>query len=464
MLIAEDNLHGSVKVNRKILEILLNTPEYIALRDKCCQNDFIAGWGSEIIGNQAIEIIKATLKNVRDMDNQMQSLDQLIEEEERLDDIADELSEVMDDIEYLESVGDMDSDEYKELLEKMDELKDEFASQKGDIDSLMSDCDELVDDEAVADDIQEVVERMGTAFTEASTQVDGITQVMSGYGFDTGNMTRINFGNKKQAITRILESPDVFKLTDAIGRMRESAITEQKKKAKHGRVELSSVSIGDKIEDTIPSERMNLVNEVTKRDFHRRYAEHQLITYEKESNKEKNKGPVIVCVDTSGSMSGDREIWSKAMAIAMLDIAQLQKRDYACIIFDSYANAPIIIEKDEAAPQKIIDIAENNRGGGTNFEAPLKEALDLIKDSRFVQSDILFITDGECDVSDAFLREFNTIKTDKEFQCFGIVIDIGGYGHYKGIKDFCDKVTTISNVSDLNDSKSEVNKSIFLDI
>ena len=96
----------------------------------------------------------------------------------------------------------------------------------------------------------------------------------------------------------------------------------------------------------------------------RRMTENSLLTYAKESTKEKNKGPIIVCVDTSGSMKGDQEIWSKALSVGLLEVAQMQKRDFACIIYSSRADDPIVIRKDEISPQKIIDVAERFHGGG----------------------------------------------------------------------------------------------------
>jgi uncharacterized protein with von Willebrand factor type A (vWA) domain len=247
-----------------------------------------------------------------------------------------------------------------------------------------------------------------------------------------------------------------------IGRFKESAITEQKKKAKHGAVEIKSVTTGDKIQDTLPSDRMNLCNETTKKDFYRRMTEHQLMTYSKEAHKQKNKGPIIVCVDTSGSMSGDAEIWSKALTVGILEVAQMQKRDFACIIYDSSADEPIVIKKDEIAPQKIITCAERFRGGGTSFEAPLNKALDLIKDSTFKDADIVFITDGDCYTSDAFSRKFNQIKQEKEFKTLGVLVNIG-YGHTSdsSLKEFCDDIALVSDIADLKDGDSAVNKAIF---
>lgn len=58
----------------------------------------------------------------------------------------------------------------------------------------------------------------------------------------------------------------------------------------------------------------------------------------------------------------------------------------------------------------------------------------------------MFITDGDCGMSDEFLRKFNRIKEDKEFFCQGILI---GSGRTGTLKEFCDDITIIDNIRDM---------------
>ena len=205
---------------------------------------------------------------------------------------------------------------------------------------------------------------VGKSIDAASMEVKEVSSLCEAWGLGSGENCNVAFQNKREALERIRSSKKLKEFTDIIGRFKESAITEQKKKAKHGAVEIKSVTVGNKIQDALPSDRMNLCNDITKKDFFRRMTENQLLTYSKESNKQKNKGPIIVCVDTSGSMQGDEEIWSKALTVGILEVAQMQKRDFACIIYSSHADKPIVIKKDEIAPQKIIDCAERFHNGG----------------------------------------------------------------------------------------------------
>ena len=75
--------------------------------------------------------------------------------------------------------------------------------------------------------------------------------------------------------------------------------------------------------------------------------------------------------------------------------------------------------------------------------------------------DIVFITDGDCYVSDKFLKKFKKEKEEREFKVLGVLVNIESYSTDSSIKEFCDSVTTVSNIADLTNSESDVNKSIF---
>ena len=456
-VLPEVDMHISTRMNRGIISNLINTPEYISLRHTCRMDQFNAALGTEIIGREAIDILREAIEKLKDLEQKKDAMDRLIEEEEKIDELIEDIEDIDELIKDAKRAG---NGSLAAQLEQERQAKEQsVATLKAMANKIAEDCDELIEDDEL---VSEVSTTMGSTLTETGKQVQEVSELCEAWGLGTGENCQVAFQNKKDAIERIRRSSKLHKLTDLVGKFKESAIVEQKKKAKHGAVEIKGVTTGDKIQDTLPSDRMNLCNDITKGDFYRRMSEHGLLQYSKESNKQKNKGPIIVCVDTSGSMQGDEEIWSKALTVGILEVAQMQKRDFACIIYSSHADKPIVIKKDEIAPQKIIDCAERFHNGGTSFEAPLNEALELIKDSTFKNADIVFITDGDCYVSDNFSRKFKQIKEDKDFRTLGVLVNMG-HGHVSdsSLKEFCDSITLVSDIADLNDGNSEVNKSIF---
>ena len=378
VVLPESSMHISTRMNRGIIGNLINTPEYIALRRACRLDQFNAAVGTEIIGKEAIELLRDALDKIKDLEKKKEALDKLLEEEEKIDTLLEENADIDELIEYAKQCNNAS---YEQQLQAQKEANEQtIATLKAMANQIAEECDELIEEDEIASEVSYVI---GKSIDKATEEVNEITDVCEAWGIGVGEECHISYENKREALEKIRRSKKLQKVTDIVGRFKESAITEQKKKAKHGAVEIKSVTVGDQIQDTLPSDRMNLCHDTTKKDFYRRMTEHSLLTYSKEANKQRNKGPIIVCVDTSGSMAGDEEIWSKALTVGILEVAQMQKRDFACIIYSSYADKPIVIKKGEIAPQKIVDCAERFHSGGTSFEAPLNEALELIKDSRF---------------------------------------------------------------------------------
>jgi uncharacterized protein with von Willebrand factor type A (vWA) domain len=458
-IIPETNMHTSTRMNRGIIGNLINTPEYISLRQTCRFDQFNAALGTEILGREALEILKNMLEQIQDLEKKKQAMDELLEKENEIDELLEQNQEIDELLEDMKRGGNGNGMSVQELVAQQEANEQAAAALKAVANKIAEECDELLDEDDFAEQVSTV---MGSTLTSTSMEVAETSKLCEAWGLGVGNECKVAFQNKKDAVEKIRKSSKLSKFTDIIGRMKESAITEQKKKAKHGAVEIKSVTVGQKIEDTLPSDRMNLVNDTTKKDFMRRMTENSLLTYAKESTKEKNKGPIIVCVDTSGSMEGDQEIWSKALSVGLLEVAQMQKRDFACIIYSSRADDPIVIRKDEISPQKIIDVAERFHNGGTNFEAPLNKALELIKDATFKNADIVFITDGDCYVSDSFTRKFNQIKEDKDFRTLGVLVNMGrGHHSDSSLKEFCDNITLVSDIADIKNADSDTNRAIF---
>lgn len=360
-LLPESDIHMSTRLNRKFAECYLNTPEYIKLRQTCRMDQFNAAYGTDVIGKKLLKIVEEVMDKLKEQQETIQKMQELMKKEQEMDDLVEENEEMDELLQNLIANGQGGSAQAQQLQEQMDQN----AARKQAIQDLANQIAEEMDDLIEEDDLaNEISTKAGKAFDEASMEVAEMSDLVEAWGLGEGERCKVSYQNKKDAIERIRKSPKLKNLTDLIGRFKESAITEQKKKTKNGAVEISSVTLGNKIEDILPSEKMMLSNEATKKDFYNKYTENRNMVYSKESNKSKNKGPIIICCDESGSMDGDRETWSKAFTMGVLEIAQIQKRDFAFIAYDSRANDPIIIKKGEVSPDKVITICEEFLDGG----------------------------------------------------------------------------------------------------
>ena len=115
-------------------------------------------------------------------------------------------------------------------------------------------------------------------------------------------------------------------------------------------------------------------------------------------------------------MEGDLEVWSKSVAMALLDIAYKQKREFVAVLFSYKVGDVIEFNKNKVEPKKIYNLATSFYGSGTNFIEPLTESLKLIGKSRYKYADIVFITDGQAPLDEEFIEYFNKQKKEKEFR------------------------------------------------
>lgn len=288
----------------------------------------------------------------------------------------------------------------------------------------------------------------------AMETVHEIRDIVNAWGLEAGeNNRRISVDERKKAIERVRRSKRLKDLTDIIGRMKNLAMQKKKIKKKDGH-SIADVELGNRIENLIPSELMRLASPATKRDFVHRFHQKQLLQYYKVDQKTVGRGPIVVCHDKSGSMSGESDDWSTALCLAMLEVAQKEKRNYAYIPYQAHVIGNMVknIKAGELDPNDIMDIAELSVGGGTNFMAPIDEAIRSIESDSYKKADIVFITDGDCGVTDEWLANIRRLKEEKQFFINTVLIDTYRSASIGTIGKFSDHITRISSLAELDDS------------
>ncbi|MEC1158718.1 vWA domain-containing protein [Cytobacillus horneckiae] len=256
---------------------------------------------------------------------------------------------------------------------------------------------------------------------ESQQKKENMQKILSGItsGSSSAEMEKVPLRDKFELAQALEKNPNFKKISDWAGKFKQLARSKQKVKHKET-VNRSGVTIGNEIERLLPSEMANMAIPAAKNDFVRRLSESQTMVYNKKGKDKLGKGPIILCLDESGSMR-NLESQSKGFALAIMSIAQKQKRDFALISFSNNANVTVF-PKGKSDVKDIIKFAKSFMSGGTNFFAPLKNALQLINGSRFKNADIIFVTDGEANLTKEFIEEFNKIKVQKKFQCLSILI------------------------------------------
>lgn len=165
-----------------------------------------------------------------------------------------------------------------------------------------------------------------SSVSEALKQFLATFKTMATWGFDDNRLTPTSYEEKIEVSAKLRTLRKVKDISEMAGRFKESASELQRKKVKEEGLEVCRVELGNEIHKVLPSEKLFLARESTKKSFYKKLTQKELLSYKYKNNRAKSKGPIICCVDTSGSMEGEREVWSKSVAISLLDIAIKQKR------------------------------------------------------------------------------------------------------------------------------------------
>ena len=139
-------------------------------------------------------------------------------------------------------------------------------------------------------------------------------------------------------------------------------------------------------------------------------------------------------------------MWAKAVTLSLAHYAKLQNRSFGWVHFGAQST-PLetrVYPQGKLSAEAMLEIAETFRNAsGTDFEKPLRKALEMVKQAGLKKADICLITDGECAVSDGFLREFNTARKALDINVFTVICDVGTTSDAT-VKSFSDRVEKVS--------------------
>ena len=155
-----------------------------------------------------------------------------------------------------------------------------------------------------------------------------------------------------------------------------------------------------------------------------------------------------LCLDESISTEGDPAAWGKAVALTLLEVAADGGRNFALVHFSNRGRCQTDMFRPGAyTMDDKMRAAETFLGGGTNFETPMWESLRLMRDEGFENADIVFISDGECEMPDDFLSELMREQAERRFTITGVLLDSDCPGMDFSLKEFCQNICRTSELA-----------------
>ena len=291
------------------------------------------------------------------------------------------------------------------------------------------------------------------ATAAAAGKVADLNESLQAWGRGLGAGGARDPGQSIDLGRRLADNEKMRRLFGVFGRIRDQALSVRRRVLDRTDEELHEIRPGRGIEDLgrlIPHELVALSHPVLRRDFQRRLLDGGVLTYALRGSDRRGHGPLVVCLDTSSSMAGDKEIWSKAVALTFVELARRRRRRCHVVCFSSGEKGLRHFDMNPGNAwtvglDRTLDLAEHFSGGGTDFRPPLDAAARLLAERDLRRGDLVLITDGECEVDDAWRDEFLARKRKRNFALYSILIDVRDV-QTATVRALSDRVSLISDL------------------
>jgi uncharacterized protein with von Willebrand factor type A (vWA) domain len=178
--------------------------------------------------------------------------------------------------------------------------------------------------------------------------------------------------------------------------------------------ELLGLTLGGHIERMTPAESQLLRHPVARKLWRARWAEARLAHYDSAAEvidwrahpqaasrsaapaPQAQRGPILIALDTSASMRGGPETIAKAVVLAVMRAAHAQQR--ACKLLAFGAAGELLehdLTLDASGLAALLGLIAQSFDGGTDVQAPIERAIDLVREARWAGADVLIASDGE---------------------------------------------------------------------
>ena len=218
-------------------------------------------------------------------------------------------------------------------------------------------------------------------------------------------------------------------------------------------VEIEEVTNGNDLQHLLPIETTILADHQTESLFYYKYAMSQLqlfankpklesvmkVEHAKKKEPRMEKGPIIVSIDTSGSMYGRPLELATCLLRQLLFMAKKQKRN--CFLISFSVRAKRLDLAKPGAWKKLESFLSDRYTGGTDGNEMLKGGIRMLKTQMYAMADMLIISDFMFEPPEEHVRKLMEEEHQKGTRFYGL--QIGRYSH--DYDTILDKVWRIEN-------------------
>jgi uncharacterized protein with von Willebrand factor type A (vWA) domain len=223
--------------------------------------------------------------------------------------------------------------------------------------------------------------------------------------------------------------------------------------------ELLGIRQGARLDTLLASEAAQLRHPVLRKLLRARLAEGRLLTHDTRGvladlrpdpagrqpqeapplpGPPQGQGPIILCLDTSGSMRGAPERLAKAITLQAFRTVHAQGR--GCLLLGFGAAGEVFEHRVGTGADglnALLDVMGQAFDGGTDVQAPLERAVALVQAGGWSQADLLIVSDGEFGCVPATLELLDDARTRLGLRVQGVLL---GDRETMGLMEVCDAI------------------------
>ena len=458
-LVDADQLRASYRVNRALVEQMMSTAEFAELHTATAGDETLATIATVGASKKLISTLNAkTRDEINELSKLEDEIEKLMDEKSKFDNLdeletdepSDEADEDGDEGQGQgqdepgddgQSEGEGEGEAAQQEPEPGPELSAQDQAEQAALQAQIAELQEKAEAMAQAleskmEDLEDAARRaVRPALEETNSEIVELVQAIKAFGggYDPGMSTnpaqRLSPAQKVEMAQKMRDNNKLRQIADLTGRLTRIALKTQKERVQHEPDEVIGVKTGQDIPHLVASEMSLLTDPALEDLFYLKFAESKLTQYDLDRKENQGRGPIIVALDSSGSMTQpggggySREVWSKGVAIAMMAIARLQKRDIAIIHFSSGEQVKSFdFKKGQSAPMDVVECAEFFYGAGTNYTGWMTQALKLVENSRFDKADVIIVSDGDIRLDQKVVENWNKARDERKMRCHSILI------------------------------------------
>jgi uncharacterized protein with von Willebrand factor type A (vWA) domain len=418
-LVDEGELSPSAQVARAILAEIMATTQWESVRKAGTVSDQLysaiaTATVAQSVVNTFDEKVLLKLQELREAEEEAEKM---FSQAETLEDLAQQAKGDKAQALYEQAKAARETAEREQ--EQAQELAEELAEQAEEIEDNSRQAARAAL-ESAEEDIEATEAAINTFTNGYST---------GGKGSGSGGSGTMPLKEKMSLAAKVGKSERLKQIAELTGRMTRIALQCQKSKIKHPPDEIVGVATGRDLGKTLPVELAQLSDPELEIFFFKKYTESQLMQLDMVGSEKQGRGPLVVALDSSGSMGdllggkASKEAWSKAVTLALLAIARKQKRDFAVIHF-SHGQQMKVYEfpRGEATPNDLIACTDYFIKGGTEYHYWMQKALSLVEMSRYDRADVICVSDGEVSIPHDLETDWNRRRTAKGMRCYSVML------------------------------------------